>query len=116
MKKIMAIVFGCCVLSVSLSFATTKYVPEKDVKATMKGYCKALGVKCTFCHVDDKEITLKDIDDYDIDEDLERLTHKRIARAMIGMTALYNQKHGTSMTCNDCHQGKTYPPNFKALQ
>ena len=116
MKKVSAILFGCCVLGVTLSFAATKFVPEEDVKATMKGYCQALGVKCTFCHIGDKSISIDQIDDYDIDRDLETLTHKRVARAMTGMTKLYNKMYGTNMTCNDCHQGKTHPPKSEMLE
>ncbi len=116
MKKVSAILFGCCVLGVTLSFAATKFVPEEDVKTTMKGYCRALGVKCIFCHIGDKSISIDQIDDYDIDRDLETLTHKRVARAMTGMTKLYNKMHGTNMTCNDCHQGKTYPPGIATLE
>lgn len=116
MKKVSAILLGCCVLGVTLSFAATRYVPEEDVKTTMKGYCRALGVKCTFCHVSDKSINIHQVDDYDIDRDLETLTHKRVARAMTGMTKLYNKMHGTNMTCNDCHQGKTRPPKSETLE
>ena len=39
MKKASAILFGCCVLGVTLSFAATKFVPE-ETSLTKAGWSK----------------------------------------------------------------------------
>lgn len=90
------------------------HLSKKELKKTMKFYSKALGQKCSFCHVKDKSIDLNEsITDPNI---RKRLKHKEIAREMIRMTQDINNKylnwnHGggrkaDQVNCMLCHRGK----------
>ena len=90
------------------------HLSKKELKKTMKFYSKALGQKCSFCHVKDKSIDLNEsITDPKI---RKRLKHKEIAREMIRMTQEINSKylnwnHGggrkaDQVNCMLCHRGK----------
>ena len=93
--------------------------PTEDVIGAMKGFTKALGVRCTFCHVGEEGQPLTTFD-FVSDEKKE----KEIARSMLRMVEEINGKwmkeiselegqaetHEVSgVTCNTCHQGMTHP-------
>ena len=81
---------------------------------TMKGFTRALGVRCLYCHVgtDGDRFT-------DVVFDADDKEAKRIARVMIEMTRSINatlrEKTGrdpaglTTVTCLTCHSGATKP-------
>ncbi|HSB09368.1 MAG TPA: photosynthetic reaction center cytochrome c subunit family protein [Blastocatellia bacterium] len=72
-----------------------KGMSEAQVTQVMTAFTKALGVECNYCHTSD------------FDDDTPR---KQIARFMMteysrGLT----KKDGSTVTCNDCHQGHARP-------
>ncbi len=113
MKKILLmlmIVFTIATVAtlLSTSFAETKYLKKEEIKDTMAGFTKALGVKCNFCHTEDRSQNYQSLGGQTADKDqLSALAHKSIARAMLGSMLYLNQKEGKNYTCNTCHQGKT---------
>ena len=110
-----ACVVVCSILLVGISFAKTKYVPRANVRGTMKSFTEALGVKCDFCHVRDKPVNIKMTDSYDPKQDLDRMVHRRVAQAMIGMQEMFNKqaKTKTKTNCMACHQGSAHLPKEK---
>lgn len=75
-----------------------KTISKADLKKIMKAQNKALGVDCSFCHVEP-----------DMAKDIG---HKKIAREMMRMTEEINKKYPTlkgNMTCMTCHRGKAEP-------
>ncbi len=92
------------------AFAETKYVKKEDIKDTMAGFTKALGVKCDFCHIKDRRQTYESLGGEAVDKEvLITLVRQRIARSMLGSMLLLIQKEGKLYTCNTCHQGKAEP-------
>lgn len=90
------------------------HLSKRELKKTMKFYSKALGQKCSFCHVKDKSIDLNDsIKDPKV---RKRLKHKEIAREMIRMTQEINSKYlnwnhsggrkADQVNCMLCHRGR----------
>ena len=81
---------------------------------TMAGFTRALGVRCTFCHVGSENIP---IDQYNFVSD--SLPAKNKAREMIRMVGAINGDHLTKLsgrrepaivvTCATCHRGITQP-------
>ena len=83
------------------------------LRATMTGYARALGVRCTFCHVGQEGAPLST---FDFASDAR--PHKRIARGMIRMVARINTRELTPIlgasseprvTCYTCHRGSSEP-------
>ena len=108
-----ACVVVCGMLLAGIGFAKTKYVPRANVRTTMKGFTEALGVKCDFCHVRDKAVNIKMADSYDPKQDLDRMVHRRVAQAMIGMQEMFNKQAKTKTNCMACHQGSAQLPKKK---
>ncbi len=81
-----------------------KILKPEEVRTKMRTFTAALGVRCDFCHVQDRAS----------DEN----PHKEIARKMIAMTQQVNAAFPNStrerVTCYTCHRGeqepKTGPP------
>jgi hypothetical protein len=81
---------------------------------TMAGFTRALGVRCTYCHVGDDAGPLEK---YDFASD--SLPTKSKAREMIRMVTAINGEHLTKLsgrrepaivvTCATCHRGVTQP-------
>lgn len=93
-----------------------KKISHDDLRAVMKSWNNALGVKCNFCHVPRKDDPKKL--DYVSDEKPE----KDMARSMYKMTMRINKKYFgeeeheskdgkavLEVTCNTCHRGKEHP-------
>lgn len=71
-----------------------KGMPTEKLMDVMKGFTKALGVECSYCHTDD------------FDDETPR---KQIARFMMTeYTGNLVKKDGTAVSCNDCHQGHAH--------
>ncbi len=72
---------------------------QDEIRNTMRGMARALGVQCDFCH--DMDNMAKDTD------------KKNEARKMMRMTNAINQRHlqGSSspVTCMTCHRGEKTP-------
>lgn len=87
----------------------------RHVGSLMKAYGKDLGVKCSYCHVENRDTGKVD---YVSDENPK----KEIARVMIGMLADINDRHlsqlgdrryAVPVTCGSCHRGQANPPAFE---
>jgi len=85
-----------------------------DVKSLMEQYNQDLGVTCDHCHSTDIHTRKPD---YASDDN----PAKQTARLMIAMlneintryiAQLDDQKYVTMVTCGNCHQGQTEPPEF----
>jgi len=77
-------------------------ISKDDLKAAMKGFTAALGVKCTYCHI---------LDEYDKDDK----EHKLVARKMIKLVGFMRQNADTYfkaetetelISCATCHRGE----------
>jgi len=86
------------------------------VRSLMKQYERALGVSCSYCHVEDRD---SGVIDYASDEN----PRKHTARLMISMLNDINDKHlaqlgsdrryAQPVTCGSCHQGRATPQVFE---
>src|SRR6188508_365688 len=91
-----------------------KDIPVRALIDTMAGFTRALGVRCTFCHVGEEG---KPLSTYDFKSD-EKHT-KEAARVMLGMVAAINgaqlgkleHRHEPriTVTCATCHRGVSEP-------
>jgi hypothetical protein len=73
--------------------------PNSDIRATMMTFTAALGVQCTFCHVQG-----------DFASDMN--PKKEVARTMIAMAREINGKFPDGkqhVTCYTCHRGANEP-------
>lgn len=76
-----------------------KDTPADQFMPAMQAMSAALGVECSFCHVQGK-----------MEDDSNN--HKKIARKMITMTMAINKEHfdgKQETTCYTCHQGHDHP-------
>ena len=83
-----------------------KDTPPEQILPAMQVMSAALGVECTFCHVQGK----MEADDKD---------HKKIARDMIAMTAALNKNSFNGrqdVTCFTCHRGENHPNGTPNVQ
>jgi hypothetical protein len=102
-------------------FTNLKVLPaeisQQELVETMKGFTRALGVRCTACHMGEEG---KPLSTYDFASD-EKLT-KQNARTMLLMVQDINTKSLTrvqleagakplTVTCYTCHRGKKEPEN-----
>jgi hypothetical protein len=83
------------------------------LRATMVGFSRSLGVRCTFCHVGQEGQPLST---FDFASDAR--PHKEIARGMIRMVGRLNREDLTAVlgaadqprvTCYTCHRGSAEP-------
>lgn len=89
-------------------------IAPNELVGMMAGFTRALGVRCTYCHVGEETIPLAE---YDFASD-EKLA-KRKARVMIEMVGRINAVHLASLeeraqpavgvTCITCHRGASQP-------
>lgn len=85
-------------------------IPREQLLATMRGFTRALGVRCNFCHVV-TATTPKEELDFPSDAKDE----KRNARTMVLMTREINKTWiprvatDASVGCWTCHRGKSKP-------
>ena len=87
---------------------------------TMKGFTRALGVRCTYCHVGREDLPL---DQYDFVAD-DKVT-KQKARVMLRMVNAINSEHLTALpsrrdpaivvTCATCHHGLAQPRTIQQV-
>lgn len=95
-----------------------KNISPKELDKIMDQYCMALGVKCDFCHVYNKE---KDEMNFVKDDKPE----KQITRQMMRMTASVNKTYFNfnagrdalpAVTCATCHRGMPRPEVADSLR
>ena len=98
-----------------------KDIRPEDLIAMMKGFTKALGVECTFCHAEDPKTHRPNFA-------LDTKPDKTIARTMISMTQEINAKYLSTVddpdatpaektvTCGTCHRGNSMPAPFVATE
>ena len=88
-----------------------KDISSADLDSIMNSYNVALGVKCGFCHVENKQ-------DLTWDYASDAKGHKKVARNMMTMTDDINKKYFEEdnegrkipmVTCYTCHNGRKEP-------
>ena len=126
-KSRVLILLGVVFVGVLMSFSFTqpkhnfKVLPQDishdSLMGIMKGFNKALGVKCDFCHAKSETDSTK------LNFASDELHHKEIARHMLEMTASINKtyfnRHESTrpdtiqvVTCVTCHRGNKHPAKF----
>jgi photosynthetic reaction center cytochrome c subunit len=91
-----------------------KDMPRPQVIQIMRGFTRALGVRCQHCHVGEGD----DISKFDFASDDKAA--KEVARKMLTMVMEINGKHlagvgeppaagASKVTCYTCHRGTTKP-------
>lgn len=98
------------------TLANAKVLPAdfgaERLRGTMLAFSGALGVRCSFCHVDGEEVPLSA---RDFASDANQ--NKDIARAMMRMTWTLNKEslpaiaglEKPQVSCYSCHRGATKP-------
>ncbi|HVR40921.1 MAG TPA: c-type cytochrome [Thermoanaerobaculia bacterium] len=92
-------------------------IPHDELIAAMKGFTRALGVRCDFCHV--VTATTPEME-FDFPNDTK--DEKKNARVMLRMTMDVNrewvpkiiresQDQPAMVSCWTCHRGKSKPEN-----
>lgn len=93
--------------------------PPERLRAIMFGFTRALGVRCTYCHVGEEGQPLST---YDFPSDDN--PHKDIARTMYRMLGVINDTLSTiessghthtrvNMWCHTCHRGRPRPTTLE---
>lgn len=92
-----------------------KDISEDDLRATMFAFTRALGVRCTFCHVAEPGADHVKPEDFQKDDKVE----KRVAREMMRMVHDINEdylghleereKPQIDVKCATCHRGVAQP-------
>jgi hypothetical protein len=91
-----------------------KNISHEELIQTMKGFCRALGVRCTECHVSVAG-TQPDKPEFDFASDAK--PEKNTARVMLKMVSAINNKYISKagdgkfeeVTCVTCHMGNLKP-------
>ncbi len=96
----------------------SKSTTTNELRATMRGFSRALGVNCVHCHVAENR---RDFSTYDFASDANQ--NKVSARTMMRMVGEINEKQLTkladhqtsslSVNCMTCHQGKEKPTTLE---
>jgi len=93
--------------------ALPKNISKDDLRATMVGYARALGVRCPFCHVGEEG---KPLNTFDFASDNNPM--KGVARGMIKMVGdvqgdlhkiKFQEQDRVRLGCITCHHGKSRP-------
>jgi len=120
-RSLVAVLLGAVALSVSAqpqepTFKNLKVLPkdisDADLKATMFAFTRALGVRCTYCHVGEEHVKPEDFQKDDKPQ-------KRVAREMMRMAHEINEdylahletraKPEVGVKCVTCHRGVPQP-------
>ena len=125
-KGVVIGIIGVCFLFAIMSFSKPqpkhnfKVLPQDithdSLIGIMKGFNKALGVKCGFCHAK------SEVDSTKFNFASDEKKHKEFARYMMKMTADVNAKYFNFenssrpdtiqvITCVTCHRGSEHPIN-----
>lgn len=82
----------------------SKKISHDDLIAVMKGYCAALNVKCSFCHVKNGEEF-----DFASDDLKEKEITRKMQKMANGINKKYFGKNSGTVGCMTCHHGKKNP-------
>jgi tetratricopeptide (TPR) repeat protein len=132
-RLMMTVVLGVCALAVAGSATAQddwhwpekgknfqvfpKDFPPQKLSAVMKGFTRALGVRCTYCHVGQEG---KPLSTYDFVSDQN--PNKNRAREMYRMLGDINDHlkkiepsgdKRVNMWCHTCHQGRSRPATLE---
>jgi hypothetical protein len=105
-------------------FVNLKVLPQ-NISDTLlyqimkKDFDVALGVKCNYCHAENKDST-------DLDFPSDAKDEKNIARGMMRMEIGINENYfkikpsmvgdqALAVTCITCHNGKAFPDNYATI-
>ena len=106
-------------------FTNLKVLPKEISKAelveTMKGFTRALGIRCSSCHMGEEG---KPLSTYDFPSDERRM--KQNARIMLQMVHDINEKNvarvqladgakPVTVTCYTCHRGTKQPESIAPI-
>ena len=85
-----------------------KNISHDELDSIMKSFKNSLGVKCSFCHAQQKDDPKK------LDFASDENEHKLISRDMMRMTMKINKKYfrnekQDAITCYTCHNGHKEP-------
>ena len=88
-------------------------IGQERLRATMVGFARSLGVRCTFCHVGAEGAPLTSLDFVS-----DANPHKNVAREMLRMVRRLNETdlpailgpaQAQRVTCFTCHRGAATP-------
>lgn len=106
-----------------------KDIPRDTLVAIMRGFAGALGVRCTYCHVEREgpppPMTPDMAPGPNLDFKSDAKDHKKIARVMIRMVDSINTVFlpripnrdvpATNVSCVTCHRGMSKPSTIEAV-
>lgn len=78
----------------------TGVTSKSEMRSIMKEQAKALGVKCTYCHVQGQ---------FALDDKEEKVEARKMMRMVNEINAKYFPDEKQGITCWTCHQGSEHP-------
>lgn len=95
----------------------SKDTTKREMIVVMRAFSRALGVRCSYCHV------LKEPGSSEVDFASDELETKRVARAMIAMSTQINntllpstgRESPIRVRCVTCHRGVTKPETLDRI-
>lgn len=97
-----------------------KETPVREVITQMGNITRALGVRCTFCHVGDEGMSIWDYD-FVSDEKPAKLKAREMMRMVRAINGEYLPRlaeldaEGLEVTCATCHRGVRLPQPLSAI-
>ena len=95
-----------------------KDISDTKLDSIMQSYTVALGVQCSFCHVQAKNTVVKDSLDYTSDADPMKENARGMMRMVIDINKTYfyfdkdtKPEYLNVVHCKTCHNGEPIPPN-----
>jgi photosynthetic reaction center cytochrome c subunit len=101
--------------------ALPKDITKPELVQTMRGFTRALGVRCPFCHAGEEGKPL-DTFNFASDEKPEKVTARKMIRMVMDINGQYlkgvvtHDEHGddaadgdAKVTCYTCHRGEQHP-------
>lgn len=87
-----------------------------ELRATMVGFTRALGIRCATCHDGDEGQPLSTYD-FASDEKQPKRTARSMLRMVNAINSEYLQKNGidTAVSCMSCHRGVARPAETQQL-
>ena len=88
-----------------------KAISSRDLSRTMRGFSRALGVRCSYCHAGVEGEPLSTFD-FASDENTVKLTARDMMRMVKAINGTYLKEMEiteASVTCITCHNGKHSP-------
>lgn len=96
-----------------------KDIPEAELRATMNGFTRALGVRCIFCHVGEEGKPFNP-EDFQKDDKPTKLKAREMLRMVAAINGDYLSKLDKradppiKVECFTCHRGVTQPRSLQA--